>query len=791
MNTHSSTPTNAGPASNSFKWLFALAFTLSGFAALAYQIAWQRVLTQVIGSDAISAVLVVAVFMVWLGVGSEIARRLLPRVGNRAGEAYAVLETIIGIAGIASIPALRSANAWLAAAGGDWLVADVMLNLLLLAIPVIGMGMTTPLIVEVAKNQLSDLGRTVGRFYGLNILGAAVGALLTGLVLIELIGLSGVTILAACLNIGVGISVIMALKGREAMQPASSEAGRAQRMAAKATLSIPIAARYRLAAVMFGFGTLALQIVFFRVLSNYFTMSVIVFPAVLCAYLLLMSAGQIVGGRLADRFPGKLETVVAGLFAAGALTLLAALRFPPEWAARIGALAFTDFNGQLIRDLYPALIGDPVPHVVLLFSGMFMLAVLLWSALFPVMLRLVTRDISEAGAQFAGLYSLYTLGNVAGAFVTGLVFFEWLGTGRTAAATIAITAVGALLVVLPSVTAERRRAAIAAGLAGIISVALMPWDYYRSFGIGRYQIASVYEGRTGVASVAPTGRFYTIVDMNRTASASALVSDPAPADEYEAWRWNHTELLALDPAFRPKRVLVIGIGHAYIVDALLDLPSIEKITVVDLSKEIVDAVKANTLNGTKRIFNDPRVDIQIADGRRFVQKALARGERYDLIQTKINEPWHAGSGNLFTIEFFRAQRQLLTPNGYLGVRPLVGHVVDGLKVFDNVIWPGYYHMFFKNGTFEKPSIARVTPELRDAWHSMLPGRPETKGPRDNHLKVVVFPCCDLGTGVRHNTDDLPSFEYDWLARTFGRWVSPRTNLWYLKLPQENIPVVVE
>ena len=63
---------------NRLKRLFSVAFTLSGFAALAYQIAWQRVLTQVIGSDAISAVLVVAIFMVWLGVGAALARCFLP-----------------------------------------------------------------------------------------------------------------------------------------------------------------------------------------------------------------------------------------------------------------------------------------------------------------------------------------------------------------------------------------------------------------------------------------------------------------------------------------------------------------------------------------------------------------------------------------------------------------------------------------------------------------------------------------------------------------------------------------
>ena len=124
--------------------LFAAAFCLSGFSALAYQIAWQRVLTQVIGSDSISAVLIVAIFMIWLGIGAEIARRLLPRIGGRAGITYAILETVVGLAGLLSIPLLRLGNTWFATLGFESVLADFILNLLLLAIPVIGMGMNRP-----------------------------------------------------------------------------------------------------------------------------------------------------------------------------------------------------------------------------------------------------------------------------------------------------------------------------------------------------------------------------------------------------------------------------------------------------------------------------------------------------------------------------------------------------------------------------------------------------------------------------------------------------------------------
>jgi len=203
--------------------LFAAAFCLSGFSALAYQIAWQRVLTQVIGSDSISAVLIVAIFMIWLGIGAEIARRLLPRIGVRAGVAYAVLETVVGLAGLLSVPLLRMGNTWFATLGFESVFADFMLNLLMLSVPVVGMGMTTPLIVEVAKNELSDLGRMVGRFYGLNILGAAAGALATGLVLIEAFGLTGVTIFAAFINIGVGLLILVATRKRSLPDPIGIE----------------------------------------------------------------------------------------------------------------------------------------------------------------------------------------------------------------------------------------------------------------------------------------------------------------------------------------------------------------------------------------------------------------------------------------------------------------------------------------------------------------------------------------------------------------------------------------
>lgn len=752
---------------------FAGALLLSGFAALTYQVAWERVLSQIIGSDAVSVTLVVTIFMICLGLGSWLSGRLVERQPARAIRFYALIEVVVGLYGVLSIPLLRRVNEQFA---GGSLGRDFALNLLLLAPPIIGMGLTTPLIVHVAKQQLQNVGRTVGALYGCNIAGAAIGSAVTGLVLVEAVGLTGSTRIAAGLNVAAALVAVSALRSAGPGESIEPEPAAVPEVAPALGTPARVPRPAAVAAVCFGFGTLAIQVLFFRVLSNYLTLSPIVFPMLLCAYLCLMSIGQWVGGALADRFATRLVAVVAGLFAVGSVLFLGALRFPDSWAAALGAFRFSSFNGQLVARDYPQLIGDPNPFTVFFFSLLLMVSVIAWAGLFPVMFRVITQRIEDAGNRFASMYTLYTVGNVVGAFSCGFLMLPWLGTGTSALVTVLIVAVGVVVLNGRRAREGSPRRVVLLAAVGIVAALLMPRDYYRSLRLGDYRVTDVFEGRTGVATVVPTSRFYTIIDMNRTASASALHADPGPGDQYEAWRWNHTDVMSVDPAFRPRTILVIGIGHAYLIDAMLDLPFVEKITVVDISSEVVDAVKKYTTTSTKRIFTDPRVDIVIADGRRYVQSAVANGEKFDLIQNKINEPWHAGSSNLFTEEFFAQEQALLSPGGYLSTRPLTGHLTDGLKVFGNAIWGGGYHMYFKNGEFRLPSEAVVTPDLRKAWLAELPGVDPIAPVLRPTTPITVFTEVPDELRTDPNTDDRPTFEYYFLRKLLDDWVSPRRQL---------------
>src|SRR5256885_7596636 len=76
--------------------LVGLAFFLSGAAALAYQVAWQRILALQTGVGLYSIAVIVAAFMAGLGLGSHLGGVLSARVGaSRALVVFSLCELSI------------------------------------------------------------------------------------------------------------------------------------------------------------------------------------------------------------------------------------------------------------------------------------------------------------------------------------------------------------------------------------------------------------------------------------------------------------------------------------------------------------------------------------------------------------------------------------------------------------------------------------------------------------------------------------------------------------------------
>ena len=207
--------------------LAGLAFFVSGAAALVYQVAWQRLLALQTGVGAWSVAVIVASFMAGLGAGSHLggvlSTRLEPR---RALFAFVGLELVIGVFGVAScglyydLLYLRAPSLFASPVLGGFVQFVSLLP------PTLLMGMSLPFLVRGLLRDVGTAGRVVGFLYGINTIGAGVGALVAPWVLLRHLGVRGALVAAALANLVAALlALLLALDRRPAPIAAEPVAG--------------------------------------------------------------------------------------------------------------------------------------------------------------------------------------------------------------------------------------------------------------------------------------------------------------------------------------------------------------------------------------------------------------------------------------------------------------------------------------------------------------------------------------------------------------------------------------
>ncbi len=110
-----------------------------------------------------------------------------------------------------------------------------------------------------------------------------------------------------------------------------------------------------------------------------------------------------------------------------------------------------------------------------------------------------------------------------------------------------------------------------------------------------------------------------------------------------------------------RKILIIGGGDGGMLEEALKHPSVEKVTMVEIDRSVVDLCTTHLPSISNGAFEDPRTDLVIADGRDFVANCE---ERYDLVIIDSTDPIGPGAV-LFTETFYRDCRNCLTEGGIL------------------------------------------------------------------------------------------------------------------------------
>ncbi|HEX9780372.1 MAG TPA: fused MFS/spermidine synthase [bacterium] len=188
------------------RWLL-LAFGLSGFAAIAYEVVWTRALGLVLGSSIYAFCIILATYLGGMALGSFYARGTLERTPATIRR-FIVIEVLLAACGLIAVMLFRQLPEWLVNlwplfgqtfATLTWL--QFLLSASVIIIPTLLMGYLFPVVSDLVTRRFSQLGQRLGAAYAINTLGGIAGSFLTGFALIPVFGLAWAAVTAALVNL--------------------------------------------------------------------------------------------------------------------------------------------------------------------------------------------------------------------------------------------------------------------------------------------------------------------------------------------------------------------------------------------------------------------------------------------------------------------------------------------------------------------------------------------------------------------------------------------------------------
>jgi len=660
-----------------------LLFFLSGISGLIYESIWSRYIRQFVGSAATAQVLVLSLFMGGMALGALLVARRLGQV-RRPVRVYGLIEGGIGLYALA-FPWLCAGvmrlcyDTLFPALGGGFLVGALkwtMAGLLILP-PCVLLGMTFPLMsAGILRRDRDHSGEILSFLYFTNSIGAALGALLSGFVLVGRFGLPGTLACAAALNIA--IAVVALLQRGEHAPIAAAEHSR------DATLARRRAGLVRLLLlVSFGTGlsSFMYEIGWIRLLSMIIGSATHSFEVMLSAFVFGLAAGGLwVRGKM-DRF--RRPELVLGFVQI--LMGVAAVATLPLYALAVQAMG--SLMGSDVRTEGTWLAFNGLRYalcLVIMFPATFCAGMTL-----PLITHLLLKR-GQAEGIIGRVYGFNTFGAIAGATLAGLLLMPLIGLQRVivGGAVVDILLGLALLRVdmrsdepAPGIALTFRLASISSALVVVFGLFIVKLDpmvlsatVYRHgrtrLGDG-YELISYVDGRTASVTVIrlTDEREYRVIYTNGKPDASLVLNrypagrDPAIGPDIAGDEPNQILVGLIPLAIRPEATdaALIGFGSGVTCHVLLGSPTLERLDTIEIEPEMY-AGSRNFLPVNERAYSDPRNHFWFDDAKAFFAGAA---RQYDFIVSEPTNPWVSGVSSLFTVEFYREVKRYLKPRGVL------------------------------------------------------------------------------------------------------------------------------
>ncbi len=649
-------------------------FVLSGLLGLVYQIVWFKYLSSFLGNTTYAQAIVLATFMGGMAIGASLWGRWADRSRSQVA-VYGWLEVAIGLLcalypllleGVRSgfISVLIDLE-WTGETPGVILAKSVA-GMITLLPPTILMGGTLPVLVRALTRTFNGAGSVIATLYALNSLGAVIGSILGGFFFIRLVGLDATILSAAGMSVVVGVVALLISRGdRPADEtPETDTAGHlySYRQGQVATV----------VAGLSGAAAMMLEVAWVRMLIPILGSSTYSFTMMLVAFISGITLGGMYIARRIDRGDGLMTWLVgsqAAIALSVSLSLIVYDRLPyVVWHAS----TYLSRN----ESTYPVFL---VLQFIFSFLWMFV-PTFFFGVSLPVAIRIASRSRVTLGRSVGNVYTVNTVGTVVGSLLAGFVLIPLLGLSGTVQASLWVLAAGVVLIMVTegrAISVRSRIAVSGTAAAGLLLALLWTSNTMVPSLTGVFRL--INKNRTPPPSYAQFVSMYAPSDVlfyrEGSSATVGVVSSALPegseriliingkSDASSVSDLSTQLLLGHLPALlheRPANALVIGYGSGATVGGLLKHP-LKRLDCVEISPEVVEASPYfSDVNGDP--FSDDRFRLYIDDAASFIDVSPTS---YDIIVSEPSNPWIAGIGSLYTVEFFERCRERMGPDGIM------------------------------------------------------------------------------------------------------------------------------
>jgi len=674
-----------------FLGLIYFMFFLSGAAALIYQVVWVRSLTLIFGGSHLAVTAVLSIFMAGLAIGGYTIGKVVDHV-KKPLRLYGLLEVGIALFAVVFIGLMKlypSIYVPLAEGkDGSYLYLSfirVVFSVVALIVPTTLMGGTLPVLSRFVSVQPKNLRSYLSFLYGVNTLGAVLGASAGGFFLLRFYTVSTTLQVAILSNALIGVAAILLQDKAATALTANAFTLQNKEVLSKTEstgLSHPerMENAFPLKLVLWGIGVsgfcaLGYEVLWSRILTVVVGASVYSFTTMLVAFLAGIALGSEAYGLLPKLFKIEDKGIGRSILWFGGVEVIIGV------TALLVTIYIRDIPANSIR-LQNYLLGMGISsfgvrvwsNFTLAFFYMVVPAFFMGVA-FPLAGKVHAEYRKMVGGAVGEILAYNTVGAILGAAISGYMMIYLFGIERSLQMLTVINIGFGLLLFF----SMRNINILNWGMAGVTAGALLflgldqntlkIWDmkYFAIFrnnqpeafrtpemvreAVENTDVLYYGEGVDAiVSSIKIKGGEQSFITNGRIEASSHLQALQCQ------FTLGHLPML-LDK--NPKKVLVVGLGSGMTLGATSVHPSVEKITLLEIEPKVIGVAKTFE-NYNHHVLDNPKLKMIFNDGRNFL---MTSKEKFDVITADPIHPWFRGAGYLYTTEYFKLASEHLLPGG--------------------------------------------------------------------------------------------------------------------------------